>query len=90
MAETDQEKIIALQDAAIDLYKNLGLIIEQVCLMGPAMIALKAAFEEYDPRLAKLYFDHLDAAKQLPTFSDIRAMQPLIAQAVQNLRNLSN
>lgn len=90
MENKNLEKIVALHDAAIDIYEKLGIIIAQLCLLGPSMIALKAAFEEYDPRLAKLYFDHLEKAKKLPTFADMRELQPLIAEAIRNLKSLAN
>ncbi|HUI44339.1 MAG TPA: hypothetical protein VL523_20435 [Terriglobia bacterium] len=90
MTGESSEQIAALHDAALDLYEKLGLIIDQLCLVGPSTLALKAAFENYDPRLAKLYFDNLEAAKQLPTFAAMRALQPLIARAVQTLKSHAN
>jgi hypothetical protein len=90
MADANLEKIAELHDAALDLYEKTSVIAKLLISLAPSMIALKGPFEAYDPQLAKLYFDHLNAAKTHQLLADIQELQPLIAEAIQTLKSHAN
>lgn len=75
-----------LRYGILDLYEKTVIVLKEISVLGPSMIAWGNAMKEYDPKLAEIYERHLEKAKSLPEFQGISNLLPLLAQAIQILR----